>query len=638
MKIEHGLLDGQVLQRLGRRGANATVQGTTAVNGTITATISSKRSPLPGWRNRKVGRATGGQFTARLAGMPVGGPYDVTLAAGGESVTTRRIWVGDVWLLAGQSNMQGCGNLVTAPRPHPLVHAMYMDDRWDVAREPIHFLADSPDRVHWSPYGPERLPQPRRDQLRRQSFKGVGPGIFFGAEMVQRSRGVPQGLLCTAHGGTSMEQWDPASAHLGGESLYGSMLRTWRTTGQPVAGVLWYQGESDCLEAAAPLYKERMVRFVAAVRRDLRQPKLPFLLVQIGKVFGTGWTPKWWNMVQNAQVELKQHVKHYDVAATIDLPLDDAIHVGTEGYARLGMRLARLADRMVYGNRSEPPAPELVSVEPKQTPETKKYCPYRLVLKFRHVVGGLRAAGLPTGFAFVDGNHNNPNVIYKTTLAGDEAHLESMVASNLGEYELMYGHGTAPYANVTDARDMAVPVFGPVRIEQTLAVAPFVDKWLVSGIQPVNGALAKMPPPEPSVRLGLQPFVAATPFVDQHAVWDGRDGQAIFFSEVTLSEPMKLNLRLGYDGPIKVWIDDQPVFCDPNGTNPAVPDQAIVPVRLRRGTHRVSVAMDLNKGCAWGFFLRFNRTDVTKARLAEGDCALPVCSQSVEENTAKNAR
>lgn len=622
MNITHGLLDGQVLQRLRNQTATATVTGSCAATGLVTATIRGAK----GWRSRAVGRATGSKFTARLTGIPVGGPYDITLAAGNESVTVRRLWVGDVWLLAGQSNMQGCGNLSTAPRPHPLVHAMYMDDHWDVAREPIHFLADSPDKVHWSSFGKELPTAKERRNYRQAAVKGVGPGIFFGKEMARRSGGVPQGLLCTAHGGTSMEQWDPAKKNLGGDSLYGSMLRTWRKSGQPVAGVLWYQGESDCVDAAVPLYTERMVKFVAAIRRDLRQPKLPFLLVQIGKVFGTNWNPKCWNAIQNHQIELKKQIAHYDVVATIDLPLDDSIHVGTEGYARLGVRLARLADRMVYGNRKELPAPELVSIEPRHTAETKKYCPYRLVLKFKNVVGGLRASGLPTGFALVDANHNNPNAIYKITLANNEVHLESTLAGNQGEYLLMYGHATAPYVNVTDARDMAIPVLGPVRLNQTMAMSPYIHKWLVSDVQPVHGSVAKMSAPRPSPKLGLKPFVTSDSFVSQHSVWEGKSGQAFFFSEVTLPEPMKLNLRMGYDGPIKVWLDHKPVFCDPNGTNPAVPDQSLIPVRLRAGKHKLSVAMDLNDGCAWGFFLRFNRTDLGRKRIESGKFTLPSCS------------
>jgi sialate O-acetylesterase len=404
------------------------------------------------------------------------------------------------------------------------------------------------------------------------------------------------------------------------------MLRSWRRTGQPVAGVLWYQGESDCIEAAAPLYTGRMKKFVAAIRRDLKQINLPFLLVQIGKVFGIGWTAKYWNSVQDQQVKLKEFIKNYDVAATIDLPLDDAIHVGTEGCARLGVRLARLADRMVYGNRKELPAPELASISTKPTKAMKGICAFPVTMKFKNVVGCLRADGSPTGFTVVNDNHQDLRPVYKTAINGNVVQLETMLTGNNEGLYLMYGHGTAPYVNITDARDMAIPVFRAQAAERTLALSPFVNRWLISSIQPATLPVHKQSPPKPHARLQLKKQAFEQPFVDQHPVWEGKNGQACFFSEISLGEPMKLNMRVGYDGPIKVWIDNKPVFADPNGTNPATPDKAVKPVNLSKGKHRIAVAMDLHGGLAWGFFLRFDRRGLSRKRLLSGKYAVPVCS------------
>ena len=169
-------------------------------------------------------------------------------------------------------------------------------------------------------------------------------------------------MICTALGGSSMEQWDPALKHQGGDSLYGSMMLRLRHSGQPISGVLWYQGESDATETAAPVFTKVMKRFVAAVRRDFKQPDLPFIMVQIGRVHYREWPSIHWNSVQNQQYELKKHIRNLECVASVDLPLDDSIHVGSEGHARLGVRLARLADRMAYGNHRELPAPELASV------------------------------------------------------------------------------------------------------------------------------------------------------------------------------------------------------------------------------------------------------------------------------------
>lgn len=61
---------------------------------------------------------------------------------------------------------------------------------------------------------------------------------------------------------------------------------------------------------------------------------------------------------------------------------------------------------------------------------------------------------------------------------------------------------------------------------------------------------------------------------------------------------------MGYDGPFRIWVDGQPVFDDPHGTNPCFPDQSSVTCRLASGRHEIVVGMDLNHGRAWGFFLR----------------------------------
>ena len=63
--------------------------------------------------------------------------------------TIDNILVGDLWMLAGQSNMEGLGDLVDVEQPDPLVHSFDMADQWEVAQEPLHTLVGATDRVHW---------------------------------------------------------------------------------------------------------------------------------------------------------------------------------------------------------------------------------------------------------------------------------------------------------------------------------------------------------------------------------------------------------------------------------------------------------------------------------------------------------
>ena len=614
MIIQHGLMAGQVLQRL-KKGGNATVTGECKTSGDVSVTISSGSKALKGWNAKKAGRATGGKFTARLDGIPVGGPYTVKLLVGKESVSVAKVYVGDVWLLAGQSNMQGCGNMDRAPKPHPKVHALYMDGHWDVAVEPIHFLQESPDPVHnITVFDKAALAKERRN-----SKKGVGPGIFFGAEMVKRSGGVPQGLLCTAHGGTSMQQWSPDKKDEGGKSLYGSMYKSWSLTGQPVSGILWYQGESDTNEADAALYTKRMKELVAAFRKDLKQPNLPFILVQIGKFFSVAANGKWWNSVQDQEANLHKHIKNCACVSAADLSLDDLIHVSSEGYARLGVRLARLADHLAYANKKEPPAPECVSI-------TKSIADGVGIidLKFKNVVGGFRSAGYPNGFALVDQDYRDTTTIFKTELLGDRIRLHGDLWQ-VSNSNLMYGHGLSPVVNITDARDMPIPVLGPKSLGKAQAFTPFVTLWHVSKIlpatQPIDAWEAPLSSAAPEFAVSMKKFEGI--FCDMHLEWTGKPGQAVFFSRMDLVEDMELIMRFGYDGPIRVWVDEKAVYTDMAGTNPAIADAKSVPLSLKQGAHKLTVAMDLNQGRAWGFFMRFERTGVSAKELAETDVALP---------------
>jgi sialate O-acetylesterase len=147
MRILTGLLPGHVLQRL-PKGARATLRGESTTAGAIVATITSAKKPLKGWKNQTVGRALDGQFTATLKGLPSGGPYALVLRCGKERCEVAEFYVGDLWLMAGQSNMEGVGNLVDAPKPHPQVRNFSMAHRWEIGRDPLHHLPESPDKVH----------------------------------------------------------------------------------------------------------------------------------------------------------------------------------------------------------------------------------------------------------------------------------------------------------------------------------------------------------------------------------------------------------------------------------------------------------------------------------------------------------
>ncbi len=94
---------------------------------------------------------------------------------------------------------------------------------------------------------------------------------------------------------------------------------------------------------------------------------------------------------------------------------------------------------------------------------------------------------------------------------------------------------------------------------------------------------------------------------------------------------------LGYDGPVKMWVDGQEVFCDPHGTNPAKEDAAVIPLAVSKGEHEVLVALDTNKGCAWGIFLRFAPVDAAGKRMESKQWPEVLDKQDAEEAVSSMA-
>ena len=378
--------------------------------------------------------------TGETLQLPAGGPYQV----GG----AKNVLVGDLWILAGQSNMEGVGDLVDVETPHPLVHSFQSREQWAPAEEPLHWLGESPRPVHHIIWGlPLPTEIPPRDQARN---KGAGLGLTF-AKARAGQTGVPIGLIPAAHGGTSMQQWDPARKGQGGHSLYGATLERVKSVGGKVAGILWYQGESDANPADAALYEARLTVLVQSFRADLGQPELPFYYVQLGG-FVTDPDPglvSGWNSVRESQRTWQDTLPNLGMVSAVDCGLDDGIHIDTPGLKMLGKRLAAVA--------AGQPAPNLAAItfEPAQG---------WLRVSFANVQGGLQSQGRPAGFTLRDPAGAELPLIYKVSFDGSDALLKLTDPALLPGASLWYGYGLAPYCNVTDATGAAVPAFGPISL------------------------------------------------------------------------------------------------------------------------------------------------------------------------------
>lgn len=152
-KVESGLASYQVYQRSPEGTADVALGGTSDQAGTLKATVHQEGLPLARFEGKDLGKVGWGAGQGDSPGPAGRGPYRIELelhAAEGSlhrlGYRSDHVLVGDLWLLAGQSNMEGVGNMVEVEAPSDGVNIYRMRHEWDQAVEPIHRLYESPTR------------------------------------------------------------------------------------------------------------------------------------------------------------------------------------------------------------------------------------------------------------------------------------------------------------------------------------------------------------------------------------------------------------------------------------------------------------------------------------------------------------
>ncbi len=444
----HGAVDDMVVQRDGDRAALPL---------TSTAAHPAAIRALDG-AGAEVACAELAPGAGGTLALPTGGPYRVEATAGGQTeLLAEGVLAGDVWLLAGQSNMYGYGLLAGGVEPpHPLVHMLDMARRWRPAEEPLHSDAHSPDPVHHQVYREQGLDLEVARAWQRAS--GAGLGLSFARQMADATC-VPVGLVPVAKGGSAIAEWSPGLRDRGGESLYGSMALSVAAAGGRLRGALWFQGESDTgTVEAARAYPHRLRELVAALRAD-HGAGLRVLQVQICRNVLIGEADALaWSLLRVAQAAEDTGVD--GTVASLDVELDDPIHLGARGLQRIGRRLARLA----LGRA------ETIGVAAVERQGTLGPPPQTLHLRveLRGLRGGLAPRLHVPGFSVRTPSGAEVNVVYRAEVLEDDPHAVRLRLS--GEPRtpgdaLWYGFGANPWCDLADAEDNAVPAFGPIPLQ-----------------------------------------------------------------------------------------------------------------------------------------------------------------------------
>lgn len=322
-----------------------------------------------------------GNWKAVLPPMEAGGAYELTIQSKNETVIIEDIYIGEVWLCSGQSNMEWPlrqtikGETEISKSNFPLIRFFHLKKKHDTYKTPYskeQLIAFSKGRffhqAKWELCSPETS----------AAFSGVG--YFFGKEIAD-SLNVPIGLIQAAVGGSPAQSWVSKEALLSHPQLKHLVDGTtiwlnsdiihpwlaerakenwanWEKTGNdslpghpfaphylfdaaikplapyPIRGAIWYQGESN---ATHPQSYPAMFEMLLQSWRNLwGQGDFPVYFVQLPRIGNRSRWPEF----RQAQQECLSN-SNTGMIVTIDQGHPTDVHPKEK--AIIGKRLARLA-------------------------------------------------------------------------------------------------------------------------------------------------------------------------------------------------------------------------------------------------------------------------------------------------------
>lgn len=295
-----------------------------------------------------------GQWSVSLPERAAGGPLKLTVK-GSQAIELSDIWMGDVWLCSGQSNMEwpvaasANKDAEIAAGNHPMIRHIKINHRPSATPE------TDLSTEGWKVCTSETV----------GGFTAVG---YFFARHLRTEVDVPIGLIGSNWGGTRIEPWTPpvgfqgvaalksisdnlsnfpeknaegAVNHQSPLALYNGMIHP--LIKMPIRGAIWYQGESNNGEGM--LYRDKMEALVNGWRSVWNQPELPFYFVQLAP-YNYGGEGERLAKIWEAQTA-SLGIKNTGMAVTVDIADLKDIHPTNK--QDVGKRLALWALAKTYG-------------------------------------------------------------------------------------------------------------------------------------------------------------------------------------------------------------------------------------------------------------------------------------------------
>lgn len=321
----------------------------------------------PSWSASKIKVKTDaeGKWFTRVVTPASGGPYELTFDDG-ELLTLTNVMIGEVWICSGQSNMEmpmrGFVNQPVKGAAEYIATAVPSVPIRYCKLKKVSSLEPQPEcEAKWCEHTSESLPE-------------LSAVAYFFAQMINRSQGVPVGLIVAAWGGSTIEAWMEKSIiekDFAGEldlsaykvgvlpekysyrlpgTLYNGMLNS--VIPYTAKGFLWYHGEQN--KERAEQYTRLQPAFVKMLREKWGDEKMPFYFTQIAPY---GYRdPMVGGTFMYAQSRTLKTIPNSGMACICDLGDQYCIHPSDK--KEVGYRLAYFALANDYGVKGlEPQGP-----------------------------------------------------------------------------------------------------------------------------------------------------------------------------------------------------------------------------------------------------------------------------------------
>lgn len=262
-----------------------------------------------------------------LPAQPYGGVFDISVRLQDEVVLLRNIAFGDVFLCAGQSNMQftireesGAATVKTDEKIR-YFSSDRMEEHDDVKTADGWLLCKENEVNGWSALGTHIAEGYRK---KKDVYVGL-VGCFQGASVIRSwmpKSELTENVYLSLEERHSDNRAQSFSKWNGDSCLYNFTFLPL----VPFAfkAVIWYQGESNTTVAEGKVYTQLLAGLIKSWREDLKDLELPFVIVEI-----CDYDPRnddGWRAIQQCQQEVAKVIKNVKTVTSKDVCEHFEIH------------------------------------------------------------------------------------------------------------------------------------------------------------------------------------------------------------------------------------------------------------------------------------------------------------------------